>query len=269
MIIDFHTHAFPDKIAGATVDFLAKKANIKPHSDGTVSGLLASLDRAGADIGVNLPVLTKPGQFDSILKFASELNEREYTGQRIISFGGIHPAEEDIEGRLLAVKNAGILGIKIHPDYQGTYFDDPAYVKIVESAKSLGLIVITHAGFDAAYPGQPIKCTPERVLRLLDKVGGYDKLVLAHIGGNELDAEVYSVLAGLDVYFDTAYSLRSVSEENFKRILEKHGEDKILFGSDSPWRDISEEIDIIRSYKLGKSTEEKIFSKNAIKLLGI
>ena len=269
MIIDFHTHVFPEKIAAATVAALAERTNIEAHTDGTFNRLLAALDGAGVDIAVNLPVLTKPSQFESILKFATDINSKEYSGARIISFAGIHPDEEDIEGRLYAVKAAGILGIKLHPDYQNTFFDDPAYVKIIECAKALDLIVLTHAGHDGAYVGQPVKCTPERVLRLLDKIGGYGKLVLAHIGGNELPEQVYSLLAGTDVYFDTAYSLHNVSEDMFKRILDKHGADKMLFATDSPWRNIREEVEIIKSYRLGAETEEKIFSANAIKLLGI
>ena len=100
MIIDFHTHVFPEKIAAATVGALASSANTRPYSDGTVAGLLDSLRACGADAAVNLPVLTKPSQFDSIARFASEINRREYTDARIISFAGIHPDCEDFEERL-------------------------------------------------------------------------------------------------------------------------------------------------------------------------
>ena len=58
MIIDFHTHVFPDKIAERTVRALEKSGNATAYSDGTHSGLLASLRGAGADVAVNLPVLT-------------------------------------------------------------------------------------------------------------------------------------------------------------------------------------------------------------------
>jgi len=269
MIIDFHTHVFPEKIAAATVAALEKSSGNHPHADGTVKGLLGALSDAGADVAVNLPVLTKPSQFDSIMRFADAINSTEFEGARIISFAGINPDEEDVWGRLRAVKDAGMLGIKIHPDYQNKFIDDPAYVRIFEAAKALDLIVVTHAGLDAAYVGEPIKCTPERVLRLLDRIGGYGKLVLAHIGGNMLHEDVLSMLAGLDVYFDTAYSLHGISEEFFKKILDKHGDDKILFATDSPWQNIQREIDIIKSYRLGAESEEKIFSANAIKLLGI
>ena len=269
MIIDFHTHVFPNKIAAATVSILSEKGGISPRSDGTEAGLLAALSEARADIAINLPVVTKPTQFDSVLSFAKELCDRNYVGPRIISFAGAHPDMDDVEEKLKAVKEAGILGIKLHPDYQNTFFDDPRYVRIIEAAKSLDLIVLTHAGFDFAYPGEPIRCTPVRVLRLLDKIGGYEKLVLAHMGGNALYDEVYTELAGEDVYFDTSAGLRGVGEETFKKILDKHGDRRILFATDSPWCNIKEEVEIITGYALGEETERRIFSDNAKRLLGI
>ncbi len=269
MIIDFHTHVFPERIASATVAALEKNGNTKAYSDGTVNGLLSALAEAGAHAAVNLPVLTKPTQFDSILRFAAELTSASYGEARIISFAGIHPDDENYEEHIEAVRAAGLLGIKIHPDYQNTFFDDERYVKILACAKKNGLITVTHAGLDGAYIGEPIKCTPERVLRLLDRIGGYPELVLAHLGGNELYSDVLQKLAGEDVYFDTAYSLHSVTAEQFRTLLDKHGEDKILFATDSPWRNIREEVRLIRSYKLGAETEAKLFSENAKKLLKI
>ena len=76
-------------------------------------------------------------------------------------------------------------------------------------------------------------------------------------------------MAGEDVYFDTAYTLNDISENLFKKILKKHGEDKVLFATDCPWREIKEDLDILRSYNLDKDVEEKILYKNALKLLGI
>lgn len=269
MVIDFHTHVFPEKIAAATVSALYDKSGTPPHSDATAAGLISLLESAGADIAVNLPVLTKASQFESILKFANGLNAQPYSGGKIISFAGIHPDDEDYYDRLAAIRAAGILGIKIHPDYQNTFIDSPAYVRIFERAKELGLIIVTHAGEDAAYVGQPVKCTPERVLRLLERVGGYDKLVLAHLGGNKMAKEVIRLLAGENVYFDTSFSLHDAEKADFLKMVEKHGADRILFATDSPWRDIGEELEIFRSYDLGAETEAKILSENARKLLGL
>lgn len=273
MIIDFHTHVFPEKIAASTVSTLAERGKIPAFSDGTISALTEQMQRSGVDISVNLPVLTRPAQFDTILRFATEINEtyRDVPNgaPRIISFAGMHPDIEDYEEKLRLVKEKGILGIKIHPDYQGTFFDDERYVRILAEAKKLDLITVTHAGLDVAYIGQPVKCTPKRIMKLLDKIGGYDKLVLAHMGGNQFFSEVYKTIAGEDVYFDTAYVLQFFSEYDFKKMAEKHGEEKILFASDSPWRALYTDKDIIKAFSLGKETEEKIFSKNSRKLLNI
>ena len=70
-------------------------------------------------------------------------------------------------------------------------------------------------------------------------------------------------------YFDTAYILRFIGKEQFEKILRKHGEDRILFASDSPWSDIKNDVDILRSFNLEKSVEDKIFYRNAMKLLGL
>ena len=273
MIVDFHTHIFPDKIANKTVQILEKKANMPSHSDGTYDGLISSMKRAGVEISVNLPVLTSPSQFDSILKFAIELNEKIQSSdngkERIISFAGMHPDIEEPEEKLRAIKDSGILGIKIHPDYQGTFFDDEKYVRILAEAKRLGLITVTHAGFDAGYPGEEIRCTPKRVMNLLDKIGGYDRLVLAHFGGNRLFSDVYEILAGECVYFDTACVLGELSEKDFHKMLEKHGENKILFATDSPWRDLTVDTNVIKRFALGSSVEECVFWGNATELLGI
>ncbi len=267
MIIDFHTHIFPDKIAQATVSALARNASIEPHSDGTMAGLLSQMGEAGVDISVNLPVLTRPRQYDSVKAFGKELNEKSYTGARIISFAGIHPDMEDASERLKEIKNEGFLGIKIHPDYQGKFIDDDSYVKLLQYAKELDLITVTHAGFDGAYAGQPIRCTPKRVMNLLDKIGGYEGLVLAHMGANELFDEVYNTLASANVYIDTAYVLHSIGQDMFEKILAKHGENRVLFATDSPWQKQGSEIEIIKSYKLGNSVQEKIFYQNAKRLL--
>ena len=269
MIIDFHTHIFPDKIADKTISLLSEKGGIPPFSDGTVDGLVKKMEEANVDISITLPVLTKPTQFDSVNKFAIEINRAfSNTRRRLISFGGIHPACDNIKEKMLYLKNNGFLGVKLHPDYQETYINDDGYVKIMEAAKEYDLIVITHSGVDGAYRHMPVRCTPERAIELMRKVP-YDKFVLAHYGANEMFEEVLDKLCGKNVYFDTAYILRFVSKDMFKKILEKHGVEKILFASDSPWSDIRHDVEILRGFSLDKNTEEKIFYRNAKKLLGI
>ena len=143
MIIDFHTHVFPEKIASQTITALAEAGGTTPYSNGTFDGLMEKLKDSGVSIAVNLPVLTKPTQFDSIFRFASEINSHAIGQTKIISFMGMHPDIEDIEGDIKKIHEANFLGIKLHPDYQNTFFDDEKYVKIISEAKKYSLTVVT------------------------------------------------------------------------------------------------------------------------------
>lgn len=269
MVIDFHTHIFPDKIAKSTIEALANKAENKPYTDGTAQGMVDAMLRADADICVTLPVLTKASQFDSVTRFAVAVNERFNTEEKkLISFAGMHPECEDIEGKMQYLKLMGIKGVKIHPDYQCTFIDDKGYIEILKCAKKYDMVVVTHSGIDDGYKDEPVRCPPEKVLKVIEEVN-HDKFVLAHYGGHKQWEEVYELLAGKNVYFDTAYTLHEISEELFKKILLKHGEDKVLFATDCPWRDIKDDLQILNSFNLSESTLNKILYKNALKLLGI
>lgn len=268
MIIDFHTHIFPEKIAKSTVALLEANSNGKAYSDGTAEGLIAAMERADADICITLPVLTKPTQFDGVNRFAAGINEfYKDKKRRLISFGGIHPACDDIDGKMKFLKNNGFKGVKIHPDYQNAFIDDEGYIKILECAKEYDLIVVTHAGVDDGYVGQPVKCPPELAEKVIKKVN-HGKFVLGHFGGHKQWEEVFDRLAGLDVYFDTAFTLHEIEEDLFKKILAKHGDSKVLFATDSPWRDIKTDRDILNSFNIAEKSLEKIFYKNALELLG-
>lgn len=269
MVIDFHTHVFPDKIAKKTIEHLSEKGSIPPFSDGTADGLIRDMEKNGIDISVNLPVLTSPKQFEGTNRYALELN-RSFSDKkrRLISFAGIHPDCEDIEGKMKWIKENGFIGVKIHPDYQGHFINDEGYVKIVNSAKELDLVVLTHSGVDVGFPGEPVRSTPPLVRDLI-KRAPYAKLVFAHMGANKMYDGVYSELAGEDVYLDTAYVMRDISRDMLLKIIDKHGADKILFASDSPWSNAGEDLEILKSYIEDKVTLDKILYKNAADLLGL
>lgn len=263
MVIDFHTHTFPDKIAEQTIAFLSQKGNVKPHREGTLSSLKESMKKSGVDVSVVLPVATVPKQVESINRLSFELNGKD----GIIYAGAIHPDCENIEEILDRIKENGLFGIKIHPDYQGVYFDDERYIRIMREAAKRDLIIVTHAGVDIGYTDD-VHCTPDMVLNVLKELSGVidNKLVLAHMGGCDLPDEVLEKLAGEPVYFDTSFVLDRYSEK-CKIIIEKHGFSKILFATDSPWSDQKQFIEIIKSYGFSKENTDKIFFKNATELL--
>ena len=266
-LIDFHTHIFPDKIAPAAVASLAEAGGTRPEGGtGTLDDLEGVALREGISLCVNLPVATRPDQAASINRFAREVNRRE---GRVISFGAIHPDAAEPERELAELAEAGFRGIKLHPDYQGHYADDPAVIRVVKEAKRLGLHTVFHGGVDIAFPND-VHAAPERISRLLSALGeGEGKVIVAHIGGYRLWDDVERVLVGRDVFFDLSYGIDHLPPEQLLRIVTRHGADKILFGSDYPWRDPADIDRVLSKLPLSDEQFSLIRSGNAERLLGL
>ena len=265
MIIDFHTHIFPEKIAAKTISMLEGKAGIKAATNGTIDGLLASMDEANIDMSVILPVVTKPSQTTNVNAFAASVNH--HCRGRLLSFGGIHPDTDDYKRDLDHMKELGLIGVKIHPDYQKVFIDDVRFMNIIEYADALDMVIITHAGIDIGYP-ELVHCPPDKMRKVLDTLKP-KKMVAAHYGGWKQWEEVYEYLAGEDVYLDTAFTSRYIHKDMFYKILEKHDKDKILFATDSPWSSQSRDVELMKEMGLPKEVEEAIFAENAKKLLNL
>lgn len=263
MIIDFHTHTFPDKIAPKTIAALERVSGITAATDGTLNGLLHSMEQADVSLSVIQPVVTKPAQFETINLFAAETNRR-YAG-KLLSFGGIHPDCENYKEKLDWIKSLGLPGIKLHPDYQGVMIDDVRYMNIIEYADSLGLIILTHAGIDIGLP-EPVHCPPAKMRKVLDCIKP-SKMVLAHYGGWKQWEDVAQHLAGERVWFDTSFTFDYIDREDFLALLQRHGSDRLLFATDSPWSSVADAINYVKELPLSEDAKDAILYRNAQKLL--
>lgn len=280
MIIDIHTHTFPDKLASTTIPKLEVMSHTRAYIDGTNGGLMASMAKAAVDYSVVLPVATSPKQVLHINDSSERINERfDETG--IFSFGCIHPDYADYRAELARVKELGLKGIKLHPVYQDVDFDDIRTLRILDRAAELGLLVITHAGLDVGFPGR-VRVTPAMVSHAVKEVGPLT-LILAHMGGWRNWDEAERLLADAPVYLDTSYSLGCLnplddgyykpedlpmlSQEQFLRMVHSFGSQRFLFGTDSPWGDQAESVERIRSLPLTQEEKDGILGGNAQKLL--
>lgn len=261
-MIDFHTHIFPEQIADRTIAHLAGIIEKKPSFDGKQAGLLASMDEAEIACSVILPVVTKQSQYDSVNRYAAQ-----FLDGRLISFGGIHPEDAEYKTKLRSLRENGFRGIKFHPDYQGLFFNDIRFKRIIECATENDLIVSVHAGVDPLSPDM-VHCTPQMAAELIDEVAP-TKLVLAHFGGHQMYDDVEKYLVGKHVYFDTGVMLDTIDEEQLLRIVRNHGADKILFGTDAPWADQKTYVEKMNMIAFTEEERSMIFEKNAKKLLNV
>ena len=263
MLIDFHTHCFPEKIATKAIEKLSyASGGLKYHTDGTVEGLRQSMKDGGVDISVVLNIATNAHQQKSVNDFAAATNNR----QDIFAFGSVFPDSEDALYELERIKSLGLKGVKLHPDYQGFNVDDPKMKPIYKKISQLRLITVFHAGFDYGF-APPYGATPEKLQKALS---WFDSPVIAaHWGGVNCNQGVLDLLCGSDIYFDVSFGYSMLPRYYAEKIIEKHGTDKILFGTDTPWHTAEMEMRLLNNLALGDSDFEKITSGNAKKLLGI
>ena len=282
MIIDFHTHIFPKKIAAHAIATIEIKAATPTYLDGSLEALRGSMKEAGIDISVLLSVATNP------LKI-SNMNDLQIAGMEkgdpdLMWFGCAHPHAPNWKEELKRIADAGIKGIKIHPQYQGVPIDDPATLRLLDKCGELGLIVINHSGKEPAFPGLDYS-DPKQIRNALQQVGPVT-FVGAHMGAlqnwNEA-AEIYGDFP--NVYIDTSFALRHLKpgqrgyytqevlglldEENFVKLVRDLGAHRVVYGTDSPWRSQKDTVDAIRTLPLTDEEKELIFHKNAEKLLNI
>lgn len=260
MIIDFHTHCFPDELARRAIPLLASRAGIKAYLDGTVKDLCRSMRDAGVSMSVVQPVATRPQQVRKINEWARNSQSKE-----LLFFAAFHPDLDHPVEEIRRIKDEGFKGIKLHPDYQKFFVDEERMFPIYEAVFKEDLIILFHAGVDVGLP-PPVHCTPRRLAKVLYHFPG-GKVVAAHMGGYLCWDEVERELVGREVFLDTSFSYRKLGREKMCRLIVDHGPEMILFATDSPWTDQKEEIEVIRGLGLPEETTQKILGLNAMSLL--
>lgn len=262
---DFHTHAFTDELAGRALSGLSDTSGKTPTTDGTISGLREIMHKNNIEEFLILPVATKPSQQTTINNWAAAV-----MGGGLYSFGTVHPDSDNAIEEIRRIKSLGMRGIKFHSEYQKFCPDEERMFPIYEKISELGLIALFHGGYDPFGEGE-IRCTPERMARAVEKFPELT-FVVAHVGGLNMWDDVEKHLAGKfdNLYLDVSVVASfNMDKKQLLRIIQAHGADKILFGSDCPWDNPADEINMINVLPLSEDDREKIFFRNARKLLGL
>lgn len=271
MIIDIHTHLFPERFAASLTHRLSQNSGLEPVCLPTPAETARQLAGWGVERAVFLPVATSL-RYRGSNDFARQVADNY---PLFLSFGTLHPAVPDLPAAVAEIAELGLRGVKLHPQFLGLPVDDPLMVAAVRAAAARRLPVLFHAGHD---PGLPPPCLarPEAIARLLDQVEDVEGLTLiaAHLGGFEQWDEVELYLVGRNICFDTALLMPSPTSpgcppEQFRRIVEQHGAERVLLGSDCPWQSTAAAADGVRALGLPPTAEAAILGGNAQRLLGL
>ncbi|HER62820.1 MAG TPA: amidohydrolase [Desulfobacteraceae bacterium] len=259
-IIDFHTHAFPDELAARAIPFLEEEGNVKAFLDGTVTDLLRSMDRAGIEKSLICSIATRPSQFGSILDWSKTIRT-----DRIIPLPSVHPKAVNVQEQLRIIHEEGFIGIKLHPYYQDFFIDDEKLDDMYGSLIEHDLLVVMHTGFDIAFPRMKL-CDPGRILKVGENFPGL-KLITTHLGAWDQWEEVRELLIGKPIYMELSYALDFLEAQTARTMIINHPPEYLLFGSDSPWSDQKNSLDLLRALELDPELFQRITRGNAESLL--
>lgn len=261
MIIDCHMHVWPDHIAAAMQ--AQRPAGLPVRYDGTLSGLLRTLDEAGIDKGVALGVGIKASVVARTNEFIGTVPR-----DRLIPFGTVHP-DLPVAENLKYLQDNGIVGVKLHPLFQALSLGDPRVHDILAALAEAGMPVVTHVGAGEDEEANN-RGAPHLLRKLADSLPTL-KLIACHYGGYHRLDEAEEHVVGSSVTLETSWppTIAELDPGRIAALLRRHGTDRVVFGSDWPMTDPAAEIAAIR--KLGLTAEEEagILGGNLAGLLGI
>ena len=261
MIIDAHTHVWPDKIAG-----LALNSNPVPgleaRGDGTVGGLTADMAASGVEISCCLAIANEARHVDRVNEFAAGLA----TPQRL-AFGTVH-VDLSTEENLTSLRRHGITRVKIHPLFQDFGLDDPRLWDLFEAFDD-EIAVITHVGEggDARANG----LSSPAMIRAIAQQFPDLRLIACHFGGYKILDDAEEMLAGADVVLETSWppTLATLRPERVAALIRRHGAERIVFGSDWPMTSPAAEIAAIEALGLSDDDTTSVLGGTLARVLGI
>lgn len=259
MLIDIHTHIYPDKIAQKATESVREFYGLEGsvQMNGTVDMLLQRGAEAGIDKFVVLPVSNAPGRVRHINEF---LLEQYRTHDCFIGFGTVHAAMENIADEAEWILGSGLKGIKMHPDSQCFNIDDPRLFPVYEAVQDK-IPLILHMGdprYDFSHP---------RRLREILKLFPRLQVIAAHFGGYSMPAEAKEILWDTDCVFDISSAMMFMEPGEPERYINCYGAERMAYGTDYPLWDPVTEVERFHRLNLTSEQFDQISHKTAQRIL--
>jgi predicted TIM-barrel fold metal-dependent hydrolase len=261
VIIDAHCHVWPDEIARKVL--ADRPVGLDPVHNGTLDGLRRTMDAAGIDMAMTLAVANVGRTVWRTNEFIGRVDR-----SRFIPFGTVHP-DLSVEDNLAALRDNGVVGVKLHPLFQSVAFADARTREILSALAENDVPVIAHVG-SGGDADQNERGAPKSLHAMMAAIPGL-RLIAAHYGGYQVldEAEQWSV--GSDIHLETSWppSMGTLAPERVTTIIRRHGADRVVFGSDWPMTDPATEIAAIKALGLTPEEESGVLGGNLARLLRI
>ncbi len=278
-ILDAHCHVYPEKIAARAVSSTDTFYLTHADGEGTVSDLVVRGTAAGVDGYIIQSVASTPHHVASINRFIADavVSDRAVGHNRLIGLGTIHPDTEDKRAVMEEIVSHGLHGVKLHPDMQKFFIDDPRAYEIYELCAEYSLPILMHMGdprFDFSHP--------DRLARVLTDLPTLS-VVGAHMGGWanwDYACETLSRFERLCV--DTSSSLvtpakeygiephvNSLTPDHATNLIRAWGAERVLFGTDYPMWSPAADVEAFFTLDLTEAERRMILWGNAARIFGV
>ena len=278
MIIDCHTHIFPDEIRKDRASFSEKDRgffSLYKDSKARLAGvedLIASMDGSGVERSV---ICGFPWGRPDLCSLHNEylMESASRYPDRLIAFISLLFADPDWSERELDRRmRSGAKGVGEIAFYhqEMTLQDINAMRPILIEMENKRIPIVLHCNERLGHPYPGKGTTP--LERFYEFIVSFPNLpvILAHWGGGlpfyELMPEVEKRMA--NVYYDTAASPFLYSKKIYAIVSEMVGVRKILFGTDFPLLSPRRYFQELEESGLSGEDREKILGMNFLKLLG-
>ncbi|MGA7732590.1 MAG: amidohydrolase family protein [Chloroflexia bacterium] len=276
MIIDFHTHIFPDEVRASRDEYIERDAwfgtlyEDPKHKLASAEDVVSSMEAAGVDRTVVFGFPWRDGKLcawhndyliESVRRFPDKL----------IGFACVQPLDAKDAQELARCLDAGLMGLgELGPDGQRFDIEDKRILQA--SAEVLlhydrPLVTHTSEPMGHAYPGKG-QTFPWKLIKLARNFPEL-KIVMAHWGGGlpfyELMPEVRDDLR--NVYYDSAASTYLYRFDIFPVVARLVGAERILWGTDYPLLSQAKMLARVRDSGLSQGELEAVLGGTAARLL--
>lgn len=283
MVVDFHCHIFTERIFENVRTRPSMVKQLRLNVDDAIqrlapTSLTESAKANDVDICLILPTATPE-------KVAQENNHfirLSWESKKLRPAATLHPSMSGLTAEINRIADFGINIFKLSSFSQKFDLLSPKVEAMLTEMERLSqnrcvrfsVIFDTFCKADTFFDANPEHLTkPFKLVALANRHEGIN-FIGAHMGGLLCDfGELRrSLIPAPNLYLDTSNAAHTLKHFEFIELLNMHGPDHILFGTDWPWFVHAKEIQLIRSLLVGAgfndSEQDKVFRGNAVSLLG-
>jgi predicted TIM-barrel fold metal-dependent hydrolase len=197
----------------------------------TIPNLLAEMDAMGVEQAAVLAIATGLPFGDRLTETWMEAIARAHARERLLPFASVHPHDGNWREKLRTFARRGARGVKIHPEMQRLFPDDPGAMEIYGECERLGLPVIFHAGRSGIEPQFMRRYAVMRRYVAPIKTFPQVQFVLGHSGARDVAEAIPLAQQHANVWLETA----GQGVTQLHELIIQVGADKVIFGTDWPF----------------------------------